>query len=93
MVRTIGDAPARAGRVYALSSGMMTPKTLSNIFARRVIEDPRHSIFFVGYADPVSPAGFTRNERDRRLNSTLTSRSTSAVPHATSVQCTRRVSH
>ena len=42
---TIHDAPARAGRVYALSSGMMTPKTLSNIFARRVIENPRHSIF------------------------------------------------
>ena len=29
------------GRVYALSSGMMTPKTLSNIFARRVIENPQ----------------------------------------------------
>ena len=58
--QTIGDAPARAGRVYALSSGMMTPKTLSNIFARRVIEDPRHSVFFVGYADPASPAGLLR---------------------------------
>ena len=39
---------------------MMTPKTLSNIFARRVLEDPRHSIFFVGYADPESPAGLIR---------------------------------
>src|SRR5262249_42862811 len=29
--QTIHDAPARSGRVYALSSGMMTPKTLSNI--------------------------------------------------------------
>jgi Cft2 family RNA processing exonuclease len=58
--QTIGDTPARAGRVYALSSGMMTPKTLSNIFARRVIEEPRHSIFFVGYADPASPAGVLR---------------------------------
>jgi Cft2 family RNA processing exonuclease len=36
---------------------MMTPKTLSNVFARRVVENPRHSIFFVGYADPASPAG------------------------------------
>jgi hypothetical protein len=35
---------------------MMTPKTLSNTFARRVISDPKHSIFFVGYADPRSPA-------------------------------------
>jgi Cft2 family RNA processing exonuclease len=39
---------------------MMTPKTLSNIFARRVIENPQHSIFFVGYADPESPAGILR---------------------------------
>ena len=55
--KTIGDAPARPGRIYALSSGMMTPKTLSNVFARRVLARPEHSIFFVGYADPESPAG------------------------------------
>lgn len=58
--QTIHEAPARAGRVYALSSGMMTPKTLSNTFARQVIENPKHSIFFVGYADPLSPAGVLR---------------------------------
>ena len=58
--QTIHDAPARPGRIYALSSGMMTPKTLSNIFARRVVENPNHSIFFVGYADPLSPAGILR---------------------------------
>ncbi len=39
---------------------MMTPKTLSNTFARRVIENPEHSIFFVGYADPESPAGILK---------------------------------
>jgi predicted metal-dependent RNase len=55
--QNIQDAAARPGRVFALSSGMMTPKTLSNVFARRVVENPRHSIFFVGYADPASPAG------------------------------------
>jgi len=59
--QTIHDASARPGRVYALSSGMMTPKTLSNIFARRLIENPRHFIFFVGYADPLSPAGVLRS--------------------------------
>jgi len=58
---TIHDARTRAGRVYALSSGMMTPKTLSNIFAQRIVDQPRHSIFFVGYADPESPAGILRN--------------------------------
>jgi Cft2 family RNA processing exonuclease len=58
--QSIHDSPARPGRIYALSSGMMTPKTLSNTFARRVINDPKHSIFFVGYADPLSPAGVLR---------------------------------
>jgi Cft2 family RNA processing exonuclease len=57
---TVRDAPLRAGRVYALSSGMMIPKTLSNVFARRLIENPQHSIFFVGYANPESPAGRLR---------------------------------
>jgi Cft2 family RNA processing exonuclease len=40
---------------------MMTPKTLSNIFAQRIVDQQRHSIFFVGYADPESPAGILRN--------------------------------
>ncbi len=38
-------------------------KTLSNIFARRIVENPRHSIFFVGYADPESPAGVLRDSQ------------------------------
>jgi len=65
--KTIADSPARPGRIYALSSGMMTPKTLSNIFARRIIERPEHSIFFVGYAAPESPAGVLRNSRHNEL--------------------------
>jgi len=59
--KTIGDAPLRPGRVYALSSGMMMPKTLSNILARRLISNSRHSVFFVGYTDPQSPAGLLRS--------------------------------
>ena len=59
--QTIHDAPIRPGRVFAVSSGMMTPKTLSNLFARRLIENPQHSVFFVGYADPQSPAGLIRD--------------------------------
>ena len=61
--QSIHDSPARPGRIYALSSGMMTPKTLSNIFARRIIENPQHYIFFVGYADPESPAGLLRSTK------------------------------
>ena len=58
--QNIHEAPARGGRIYALSSGMMTPKTLSNTFARQIVSDPRHSIFFVGYAEPKTPAGILR---------------------------------
>src|SRR5256885_5058576 len=58
---TIHDARTRAGRVYALSSGLMTPKTLSNIFAQRIVDVPRHSVLFVGYADPESPAGILKH--------------------------------
>jgi Cft2 family RNA processing exonuclease len=61
--QTIHDAPARGGRIYALSSGMMTPETLSNTFARQIVSDPQHSIFFVGYADPKTPAGILRNAK------------------------------
>jgi len=44
-------------RIYALSSGMMTEKTLSNQLAERFLIDPRQSVLFVGYADPESPGG------------------------------------
>jgi Cft2 family RNA processing exonuclease len=58
---TVRDTAARGGRVYVLSSGMMIPKTLSSIFARRIVENAQHSIFFVGYANPESPAGVLRD--------------------------------
>jgi Cft2 family RNA processing exonuclease len=61
--QNIHEAPPRGGRLYALSSGMMTPKTLSNVFARRIVSDPQHTIFFVGYADPVSPGGILRSAK------------------------------
>jgi Cft2 family RNA processing exonuclease len=57
---TVRDAPLRPGRIYVLSSGMMVPRTLSNVLAQRLIENPQHSIFFVGYASPESPAGLLR---------------------------------
>ncbi len=49
--------PMKAGRIYALSSGMMSEKTLSNTVARLVLSDPAQSLIFVGYSDPASPAG------------------------------------
>ena len=56
-----GETPVKAGRIYALSSGMMTEKTLSNTFAAQILSDPVQSLIFVGYADPESPAGKIRN--------------------------------
>lgn len=47
----------RKGCLYALSSGMMTEATLSHTFARKMLGLEQNSIFFVGYADPESPAG------------------------------------
>src|SRR5205814_10373070 len=58
---TVRDTALRGGRIYVLSSGTMIPKTLSNAFARRIIENPQHSIFFVGYANPEAPAALLRD--------------------------------
>ncbi len=58
--RDVDALPLKAGRIYALTSGMMTEKTLSNVFARRLLGDPLQSLFFVGYADPASPGGRIR---------------------------------
>lgn len=49
--------------IYALSSGMMTEKTVSNKFAFEFLDNPRNAILFVGYADPESPAGKIRSAR------------------------------
>ena len=49
------------GAIFCLSSGMMSPNTVSNNFARSgFLENPKNSLLFVGYADPDSPAGHIR---------------------------------
>ncbi len=53
----IDSEPIRPGRLYTLSSGMMTEKTLSHAIAKRFLACEKNAIFFVGYADPESPAG------------------------------------
>ena len=58
--QNLADLRVRPRRIFALSSGMMTEKTLSNVFARQFLSTPENSIFFVGYADPESPAGRLR---------------------------------
>ncbi len=58
--RDIESLNPRKRAIYALSSGMMTEHTLSNIFARKVLPDSSQYLYFVGYADPKSPAGEVR---------------------------------
>ncbi len=56
-----GPIPFHPGCIYALSSGMMSEKTVSNNFARQgLLENAKHGLFFVGYADPETPGGKIR---------------------------------
>lgn len=58
--REIATTNPRKRCIYAISSGMMTENTVSNIFARKILGDPNQSLFFVGYSDPDSPSGKVR---------------------------------
>ncbi len=59
--RRVGPIPFHSGCIYALSSGMMSEKTVSNNFARQgVLENKKHGLFFVGYADSETPGGKIR---------------------------------
>lgn len=58
--RDIGQLPVLPRTVYAVSSGMMTENTLSNILAPKIVENPKAHCVFVGYSDPLSPAGRLR---------------------------------
>jgi len=45
------------GKIFVITAGMMSENTAAHDLAARMIGDNRQSIFFVGYADPDSPAG------------------------------------
>jgi len=60
----IAKLPVLPRTVYAISSGMMTENTLSNILAPRILENPKAYCLFVGYSDPQSPAGVLRAAAD-----------------------------
>jgi len=45
------------GKIFVITAGMMSENTAAHDLAVRMIGDERQSIFFVGYADPDSPAG------------------------------------
>ena len=59
--KRVGPIPFNNGCIYALSSGMMSEKTVSNNFARQgLLENKKHGLFFVGYADSATPGGKIR---------------------------------
>lgn len=59
--RSRAPIECKPGAIYCLSSGMMSEKTTSNIFARSFISNPNNTLLFVGYADPDTPAGKIKN--------------------------------
>ena len=58
--RQVENMKLGGGKLFVLTSGMMTPNTAAHDLAIRMLEDERHGIFFVGYADPDTPAGKLR---------------------------------
>lgn len=66
--KNANDLPLKGHRIHALTSGMMTEHTLSNLFAERMLPNPDHHLFFIGYADPDSPGGRIRSaQRGERV--------------------------
>lgn len=62
--RDMAQLPVVPRTVYAVSSGMMTENTLSNMLAPRILENPKAHCMFVGYSDPDSPAGQLRTSSE-----------------------------
>ena len=52
--------PVSPGNIYLVSSGMMSPHTLSNRLAAQVLPREKDALLIVGYSDPDSPAGRVR---------------------------------
>lgn len=48
------------GKLFVVTSGMMNENTSAHDLALRMMGDERQAIFFVGYADPETPAGRLR---------------------------------
>ena len=48
------------GRIFVLTAGMMSENTAAHDLALRMLGEERMAIFFVGYADPDTPAGRLR---------------------------------
>jgi Cft2 family RNA processing exonuclease len=70
--------------IFIVGSGMLFEKTLSNKLAQKMIEDERHSIAFVGYTKPDSPAFALLEARQQGKGSKV---SLGQLHEATAVNC------
>ena len=60
--------PLNGSNIYALSSGMMSERTMSNRIGRHFIQNPRNLLVAVGYADPESPlAGIMNSVQGEKI--------------------------
>ena len=50
----------KPGAIFCLSSGMMSEKTVSNVFARGFLPNEKNSLLFVGYSASDTPGGVIR---------------------------------
>ena len=62
--REIASGRLGAGRLFVMTAGMMSENTGAHDLALRMMGDPKQAVFFVGYADPDSPAGRLRAAKD-----------------------------
>ncbi|MBI5774454.1 MAG: MBL fold metallo-hydrolase [Verrucomicrobia bacterium] len=72
------------GRIFVVTAGMMSENTAAHDLAARMIGDERHSIFFVGYADPDTPGG--RLKKSKPGETFIFSPSIGEVTHRCDVQ-------
>ncbi len=61
--KNIDSLKLSPGKIFVITAGMMTEHTAAHDLAVRMAADPKHSILFVGYSDPDSPAGRLRKAR------------------------------
>lgn len=58
--REVASGRLGSGRIFVMTAGMMSENTGAHDLALRMVGDPAQAVFFVGYADPDSPAGRLR---------------------------------
>jgi len=57
----------KRGAIFCLSSGMMSEKTVSNVFARGFLPNEKNSLLFVGYSASDTPGGVIRTSNSGDL--------------------------